>query len=209
MPTTVPVPDVVPRRYVILHGWQNERPERHWQHWLAQKLARCGFDVRYPQLPDPHFPDLKQWLGVMTGQLTDPPAGGVVVICHSLACAAWMHLADRGSVYLPVDRLLFAAPPSPDFLRATPELAEFDVAGTTALATLASSRSVPRLAWARMDPYCPAGADAEYDPAFDFDCVPDGGHLDMDAGYHTWDRVYEWCLDERTRLGLNRPVTRR
>src|SRR5919108_130758 len=39
--------------YLILHGWQNHRPEDHWQHWLADRLTEPRHQVVYPQLPDP------------------------------------------------------------------------------------------------------------------------------------------------------------
>ena len=38
---------------LILHGWQNRRPEGHWQRWLAEELEAGGVVVRYPQLPEP------------------------------------------------------------------------------------------------------------------------------------------------------------
>ena len=48
---TAPTP-TPPAAYLILHGWQNHRPEGHWQRWLAGELEARGHVVRYPQLPD-------------------------------------------------------------------------------------------------------------------------------------------------------------
>jgi hypothetical protein len=52
----------IERGFLLLHGWQNHRPAGHWQHWLAGQLTALGYEVAYPQLPDPDHPDLERWL---------------------------------------------------------------------------------------------------------------------------------------------------
>ena len=52
-------------RFVILHGWENRRPSDHWEHWLHDELVARGYEVDYPQLPDPDTPDLETWLGIL------------------------------------------------------------------------------------------------------------------------------------------------
>lgn len=81
MPTT-PSPSVL-----ILHGWQNHRPEAHWQHWLADRLTALGHPVRYPQLPDPDTPSLETWLTELERLLADfgTTASERVVVAHSLS----------------------------------------------------------------------------------------------------------------------------
>src|SRR2546423_3699653 len=134
------------RRFLILHGWQNRRPVEHWQHWLAGELSRRGYDVRYPQLPSPDRPALKDWLAAISVPVERPPGTDLSVVCHSLSCAAWLHFAAQGSVHLPVSQLLFVAPPSRRFLRATAELAEFELDATAHRVARASSLAAPRLA---------------------------------------------------------------
>lgn len=58
--------------FLILHGWQNHRPEGHWQHWLAARLTDLGHEVVYPQLPDPDNPELDVWLAEFERHLTAP-----------------------------------------------------------------------------------------------------------------------------------------
>jgi predicted alpha/beta hydrolase family esterase len=200
MPTTVSGETTDRRQYVVLHGWQNHRPAEHWQHWLAGQLTARGHDVRYPQLPDPDEPSLKDWLTAVERAVARTADSELVVVCHSLSCVAWAHLASRGSVRLPVDRLLFVAPPSRDFVRTTPELAGFDLDATAHHAVTASTAAAPRLAWAERDPYCPPGAADEYPDVFDTDRIDGGGHLDMVAGYRDWPSVLQWCEDGRVRL---------
>jgi serine hydrolase len=188
--------------FLILHGFQNHREAEHWQHLLADDLTHRGYRVRYPQLPQPDAPVLKDWLGAIDEELRD--ATGLTVIAHSLACAAWMHLAQSGSVHFPVARLLFVAPPSPEYLAARPLLAEFvpPPAGLAAIpATVATG---PRLACAEGDPTCEPSADRVYPGVFDVDLIPGGGHLDMIAGYGDWPSIAEWCAKPQTRITGNR-----
>jgi predicted alpha/beta hydrolase family esterase len=191
------------KSFLILHGWQNRRPEEHWQYKLASALTGRGYRVRYPQLPDPDEPVLKDWLAAIEQELHEAGSANVVVIAHSLACAAWLHLAQSGSVHLPVARLLFVAPPSPEFLAAEPAIAEFvpPQAGLGAIG--ATSATKPRLACAQGDPTCSPSADQVYPGVFDVDLIPHGGHLDMPAGYGEWPSILDWCEHPDRRLTAN------
>ena len=46
------------------------------------------------------------------------------------------------------------------------------------------------------NPYCPAGAADVYTRplAIEYELIPDGGHLNPDAGYGPWPAVEEWAL---------------
>jgi len=190
------------RRFLLLHGWQNERPEGHWQRWLAGELTGRGHDVRHPQLPNPHHPVLADWLTAIESELAaGGPGAEPVVIAHSLACAAWIHLAVQGRARPAVDRLLFVAPPSPKFLQETPELHEFQLADGAHLAVARTSRVAPRLVCAENDPYCSPAADVIYDGVFDVDLVPGAGHFDLTAGYGRWFSALDWCENEAVRIG--------
>lgn len=200
MAATPPIWGNVRRRFLILHGWQNLRPVGHWQRWLADQLAARGHEVHYPQLPDPDNPSLKAWMAAIESALAREPGTEQVVVAHSLACAAWIHLADRGSVRLPVDRILLVAPPGPKYLADTEELREFRFADGAHLAVAHSSSAVPRLACGDNDPYCSPPADIVYDKGFDVDLLRGVGHLDMVAGYGRWWSALRWCEDQNYRL---------
>ncbi|MBK3571623.1 alpha/beta hydrolase, partial [Streptomyces sp. MBT62] len=111
--------------YLILHGWQNRRPEGHWQHWLAGRLRALGHEVTYPQLPDPDDPELDVWLGELRRGL-DGLDGPRVVLAHSASALLWLHAVARGVVRDgDVDRVLLVAPPSASVVVRHPEIAEF------------------------------------------------------------------------------------
>jgi predicted alpha/beta hydrolase family esterase len=80
------------RSFLILHGVENRRPAGHWQHELVMDLRERGEQVFYPQLPDTESPTLKAWTEAIRAELA-LMRGERVVVCHSLASVAWMHVA--------------------------------------------------------------------------------------------------------------------
>lgn len=114
------------RAFVLLHGWENRRPPEHWQHSLAAELRRAGHEVRYPQLPEPDFPVVDDWLAALADELAAVAhAAERVVLCHSLGCLLWLAAARRSLVHPPADRVLLVAPPSPAVTLEHPEIAAF------------------------------------------------------------------------------------
>ncbi|MGW0734052.1 RBBP9/YdeN family alpha/beta hydrolase [Streptomyces sp. NPDC002851] len=200
--TSASSPHPVSRHYLLLHGWQNRRPEGHWQHWLAGELAARGAAVSYPQLPDPDHPDLETWLDRLRAHLDALPDGAGherVVVCHSLSVPLWLHAVVRGGAR--ADRVLLLAPPAEEVLAGHPEVAGFTGSGATA-AQVAAAAGATRLVAADDDPYCPGGAEQVYGKplGLDTDVVPGGAHLDLEAGYGSWPSVLAWCLDPSVRV---------
>jgi uncharacterized protein len=99
------------RSFPILHGVENRRPAEHWQYDLAQRLRERREQVFYPQLADPDRPALAAWIEAIEAEL-GMMRGERVVVCHSLACAAWFHLAAAHEEP-PADRVLLVSPPGP------------------------------------------------------------------------------------------------
>lgn len=193
------------RSFLILHGWQNHRPEDHWQHWLADRLTELGHEVVYPQLPDPDDPDLEVWLTELARHLDGLAAGSErVVVAHSLSVLLWLHAVALG---LPgpagVDRVLLVAPPSGSVLARYPEVEGFRLAGD--LPRRLDGRTLPhptRLVAGDDDPYLPEGVQAAYGDLLGLtaELLPGAAHLDLDAGYGSWPSVLEWCLDGEAKL---------
>ncbi|MFI7295570.1 RBBP9/YdeN family alpha/beta hydrolase [Streptomyces sp. NPDC050121] len=183
------------RSFLILHGWQNHRPEDHWQHWLADRLTALGHDVVYPQLPDPDDPGLPEWLGELERHLRElPDADDRVVVAHSLSVPLWLHAVARETPGVgDVDRVLLVAPPSGPVLAGYPEVAEFVPPPLDALELPTPTRLVA----GDDDPYCPEGVQTVYgDPlGLTAELLPGAAHLDLDAGYGSWPSVLEWCAD--------------
>ncbi|MFE2042654.1 RBBP9/YdeN family alpha/beta hydrolase [Streptomyces sp. NPDC059477] len=181
--------------YLILHGWQNHRPEQHWQHWLADRLDALGHQVVYPQLPDPDEPELEVWLAEYGRHLAALAGPERVVVAHSLSVLTWLHAVARG-IPQDIDRVLLVAPPSYRVVADLPEVAAF---GPPPLdVTLRGARMVGT----DNDPYCPEGAGPLYAGPLGIpvDVLPGAGHLDLPAGYGAWPGVLDWCLDGEARV---------
>lgn len=188
--------------FLIVHGWENRRPEGHWQHRLAGRLADDGHEVRYPQFPEPDVPVLDDWLDLLRSELGALRSDGErVLVCHSLAVLLWWQAAPSLGALQP-DRVLLVAPPSADVLRAHPEVAAFAPAGIETTPLPAGLRSRVRLVAGDDDPYFPGGAAAFYADRFglDTDVIPGGRHLDLPAGYGSWPSVEAWCIDASVRI---------
>jgi hypothetical protein len=189
-----------PRRFLVLHGWQNRRPRQHWQWQLVEALRQDGEQVLYPQLPDPDRPTLDAWREVVHAELAQLGSGERVVIAHSLAVSLWLCVASEMTAAERVDRVLLVSPPSPDFLRAHEEVAAFADAPDKPEA-LGAAAGTARLVCSDNDPFCPETAPVAYAALrLETDVIHDGGHINPDAGYGAWPSATAWCRDPLTRL---------
>lgn len=189
-----------PARFLILHGWQNRRPQQHWQWQTVEALRQGGSHVLYPQLPDPDQPSLETWSDVVRAELAQLGTGERVVIAHSLAVSLWLNLAQQLLSEEHVDRVLLVSPPSPTVLRGYPEVAAFAEVPLDARAVNAVATST-RLVHSDNDPFCPEGAQLAFGSlGLDADIIPGGQHLTPDAGYGAWPAMLAWCRDSRARL---------
>jgi predicted alpha/beta hydrolase family esterase len=186
---------------LIVHGWENRRPEGHWQRWLAERLADEGHEVRYPQFPEPDVPVLEDWLALLRSELAALGGDERVLVCHSLAALLWWQAAPALGDLQP-GRVLLVAPPSADVLRGHPEVAAFAPVGIGTTPLPADLRARVRLVASDDDPYFPGGAASLYADALgvDADVIPGGRHLDLPAGYGSWPSVLAWCTDPAVRI---------
>jgi predicted alpha/beta hydrolase family esterase len=188
------------RRFLILHGVENHRPPEHWQHWLAEELRRRHEVVLYPQLPDPDSPSLESWLELVRAELAQLGDGERIVLCHSLASLAWLHLPGRLNANERVHRVLLVSPPSPEILWA--KIAHFAAPADLSPGSIRSASDTTRIVCSDNDPYCPPGADRLFAEPLQLpaDRIPGGGHLSDGDGYGPWPSILAWCLDETVPL---------
>jgi uncharacterized protein len=168
-------------RYLLLHGFEGNAPG-HWQTWLAGRLGGAGHDVAYPDLPDPCAPRLEAWLRALA-PLRRP---GDVVLCHSLACALYLHHRQRGGPA--AERALLVAPP-------TAAAGVEAILGFFPVPLGAGLVPEARVVFSADDPYCPEGAGAAYaEPlGIEADELPGRGHLNVDSGLGPWPGVEAWA----------------
>jgi predicted alpha/beta hydrolase family esterase len=184
--------------FLILHGWENFRPEGHWQYELARELRASGRRVEYPQLPDASTPTVAAWASTidrLVGELADE-GHTVTVICHSLSALLWLGATPDATA---VERVLLVAPPSPEVIAGIDTIAEFAALPRPALADDAPSTLIVA---SDDDPFCPEGAETAFGGPLGIPVVviPGGGHLELTAGYGHWPALTAWCLDPAARI---------
>ena len=195
------------RRFLLLHGWQNRRPEGHWQFWLAERLRARGEQVLYPQLPRPDEPRLEEWIEVLRRRAGatrrrrtrgDLPLAVLPLVgtCRSTSRRprarrpAALGRATRSVGVRRRDRELPTDGLSADAICATAPVREF-ICGDD-------------------DPSCPERAELVYGPLGFATCVLKGaGHLDLDAGFGPWPAVERWASGTRRRCSTPFPVRSR
>jgi predicted alpha/beta hydrolase family esterase len=176
---------------LILHGWENRRPEGHWQRWLAEGLEAEGALVRYPQLPDPDCPTPDAWQAALEAELDGLDPARLTVVAHSLGCVLWLeHLRRRaaaGDASPAARRSVLAAPPSSEVLSGEPAIAAFAGLRVDAGLREAIGAAGGELVFvgSEDDPYCPGGAGVAFAQPLGaaFVPVPGGGHLTIEEGF--------------------------
>ena len=185
------------RRFLVLHGYTNRRPEGHWQRRLTTTLRDSGEQVVYPALPSPDDPRLDSWLDVLDTELDllgDPDVVERIVIGHSLGAVLWLHAcARRGRG--PVDRVLLVAPPGPTAI--DEHFPGFRLPATLdACAVRAASRHT-LLVCSDDDPWCVEGQVTAYADPLELPRVETLGaaHFALGDGFGPWPEVIAWARD--------------
>ncbi|HEY7011046.1 MAG TPA: alpha/beta hydrolase [Jatrophihabitantaceae bacterium] len=176
---------------LIVPGWRGSG-EDHWQTWLEQELTANGRGARRPDFADLDAPQLPDWRAALRAALRDLPPDGFDVVAHSLGAVLWLHhVADPGDSPRPA-RVLLVAPPSPH--TDIPEIAAF-FPPPLDIDALRHAADGTVLVAGDDDPYLPEGiADAYGRPLkIATTVVPNGGHLNPEAGYGAWPAVLDWC----------------
>lgn len=176
--------------FLLLHGWESRRPADHWQHWLADELESLGHTVDYPQLSEPDDPDLATWKSEIRAHYA-ALEGPVTVICHSLACLAWLSLLQDPDPIAPA-RLALVAPPAASKVRAEREIAAF---AWKPKATMLNAGSSVLIA-SDNDSWLPKGAGTEFAEHLDaeFVVMAGAGHINPASGFGPWPQMLAWAL---------------
>ena len=176
---------------VVLHGWQGSGAD-HWQSWLAGRLRAAEREVRYPDLPDPDAPSLKDWLGALPAALEGLADDGFDVVAHSLGAVLWLHHVAAGTTCPRPARVALVAPPSPSTTIA--EITAF-FPPPLDVDTVRHGAGGTVLVGSDDDPYTPEGIALAYGRPLKMPTtiIVGGGHLNPDAGYGEWPAVLDWC----------------
>lgn len=185
---------------LLVHGLTGSGPW-HWQQWLAGRLPEHGVRVDLPTLGDPDRPALDDWLPALRDRLEAVPADAeLVVAAHSCGAALWLHhAATVATTGRRADRVLLVSPPGPDWRHR-------DVQGLTPYPldarSLRRAAGLTRLVAGTGDEHLSMHSAHALADALqvELDVIPDGEHLNTEAGYGPWPSVLRWTLYGTTPL---------
>lgn len=168
---------------LILHGVDGHAGI-HWQQWLHNELVALGHKVLMPTLPDPHHPDRNTWLTTIQRLVAHVPTSELVLVGHSLGVASALDFIEASSTavkglasvsgfahnYGSELNEYFMAERTIDFLKVNEKLKNAFVF------------------YSSNDPYVPQTelADLATQLTVSPTIIPNGGHLNTDAGFTTF-----------------------
>jgi predicted alpha/beta hydrolase family esterase len=176
---------------VVIPGWHGSG-EGHWQTWLEQQLQAAGRRTVRPVFASLDEPSLADWLSALRTTIADLPADGYDVVAHSLGAVLWLHhVVDPGGSPRPA-RVALVAPVSPS--TSIPQIAGFFPPPLDLDAVRQGADGTVLIAGDN-DPYLPEGIGPAYALPLKIatSVIPDGGHLNLDAGYGEWPAMLDWC----------------
>ncbi|GGM53715.1 hypothetical protein GCM10012275_25980 [Longimycelium tulufanense] len=189
------------KHVLLIHGFTGSGPA-HWQRWLAGQFAgQAGVTVDFPTLPEPDRPVVGEWLRVLRERLAAAdPAAELIVLTHSCGSTLWLHhAATVNGRARRADRVLLVSPPSLGWRH--PDVRGFQPAPLEARG-LRRAAGVTRMVVGSDDPHCTLVESRAVAARLgvELDVVPDGQHLNTDAGFGPWPAVLGWVVDPRVRL---------
>lgn len=180
-------------RALIIHGYASSGP-KHWQTWLARECKKAGLETHYPDLPDPYHPDLAAWMQALKAEMPKIDAQAALV-GHSLGCAVIHHLLKRKDVRH-VGRVILVAPATSEKVAESklaflsPFYQDMDLATTKSKAKKIDVFASDDDHWMSMDESTRLARDLDAT----LHTFVDGGHLSINAGFHTFPEVLDVIL---------------
>lgn len=156
----------------------------HWEQWLHDELVTQGHTVLMPNLPDAEHPNRATWLATVQNLVKDVPTHELVLVGHSLGVVTALDFIEH----------------SPTDVRALVSVAGFGKDYSAELNSYFVSERVIDFVKVRQkvgksfvfygdnDPYVPQEVLADLATKLDVapTVIPNGGHLNTDAGYTTF-----------------------
>lgn len=81
------------KRAFLIHGWQGN-PNVYWFPWLKDELAKRGYEVFVPAMPNPHTPQASEWVSCISDAIGTPTSSDYLV-GHSLGVIAILRYLEQ------------------------------------------------------------------------------------------------------------------
>ena len=93
------------KRVFIIHGWEGT-PDLSWFPWLKNELEKYNFEVIVPQMPNPDWPKIEEWVPFLS-QLAGKVDKNTFFIGHSIGCQTIIRLLE--TLNSPIGGAVFVA----------------------------------------------------------------------------------------------------
>ncbi|MBX7137265.1 MAG: alpha/beta hydrolase [Oligoflexia bacterium] len=180
-----------PPHLVILHGTMGS-PQSNWFPWLAQQAALLGCRVSCPQLPTPKDQNLFSWLETFqlkVGELKKE----MILVGHSAGATFSLRLLERSSTKIKGAAIVSGFPHPLGIPEFDPLLESF-VDAPFDWSKIRHHCAQIAVINGDNDPYVPLemGQEIADHLGVPLQTVPNGGHLNADAGYLEFPLLGEW-----------------
>ena len=182
------------KKIIILYGYAGNE-ETHWQTWLAHKCQSLGYDVCYPQFPNPDNPELSAWIEHLDLILPVLDENSIIV-GHSLGCAVAFRLLEKVSVKK-IKKLILVAPTNWSALKNTelkflkPFYENFD------FERVRTKTANIEIYIADDDPYIDSAEALDWQKQLQAKTfvIKNGGHLNVASGFTSFPEVLNSILE--------------
>lgn len=174
---------------IILHGTKGS-PDGNWFPWLKSQLEGQGYHVYVPVLPTPENQNKEAWCAALRAQapIFDE---STTLIGHSCGATFLLHILE---VCKPVERSILVSP-----VLGACGVPEYDVLNSTFIhhnfnwAKIQKTMGIAHILHGDNDPYVPASHPKAIVEKLNLEVewIPDGGHLNSEAGYIQFPRLME------------------
>jgi len=175
-------------KVLIIHGIGG-RAGIHWQKWLHDESGKLGHSVIMPALPGADHPNRQIWLGTIIRAVGDAKLSELVIVGHSLGVTTAIDFVEQANG--PIKALVsvsgfiydYGAELNSYFLKL--KSVDFD--------KVRRNLSQSFVLFSDNDPYVPQKALNEVALQLDVSpiIIPDGGHLNAEAGFTTFPKLLE------------------
>ena len=175
---------------LILHGIEGFAGI-HWQQWLSDNLIERDYKVVMPNLPNSNHPDRKIWLETVKEIVKGLDLADLVIVAHSLSVSVVLDLIEEVQIKSLISVSGFAYDYGVELNSYF--LGERNINFDKVNKNLKQAFVI----YGSNDPYVPQevlkslAENLKVEP----EIIPNGGHLNTDAGYKTFPRLLEIIED--------------
>jgi predicted alpha/beta hydrolase family esterase len=175
-------------KVLIIHGIGGHAGI-HWQQWLHDELGKLGHSVIMPALPEADHPDRQVWLEETKQAVGDAKLSELVIVGHSLGATTAIDFAEQATG--PIKALVSVSGLVSDY---GAELNSYFLRQKSInFSKVRRNLSQSFVLFGDNDPYVPQKA--LHEVAIQLNVrpiiIPDGGHLNTEAGFTTFPKLLE------------------